>query len=186
MAEFLEPGIGLNGYRGEIDPAVHLIGTASLWGGLPLEDAAYEIRYPPKTATNSSVFFIRIGSVPIMPTGFWSITIYNTRGVLEFNPYDSYSHNSLTAKPESDGSYVIYFSAIRGVNMTNWLFTFPGWNYMVRMYQPLDEILIDKWRFPPLQAGDDIHNSAHTNRISNVFIYILTSFLSISLFAKRF
>lgn len=183
MAEFLEPGVSLNGYRGRIDPAVHLIGTAALWGGLPVEDAAYQIYYPPRTATSLSVFFIRVTTVPIKSTGFWSISVYNSKGLLELNPYDSYSHNSLTAKPEADGSFIIYFSAVKTENMTNWIFTYPGWNYMARMYEPLDVIINNEWQFPALQTAPDLNNSAQ--KAISMSVGLCLSLVSISFLFLR-
>lgn len=178
LADYIKPGTSLTAYRGQIDPTVQLIGVATLWGGIPLEYAYYQLFYPPELDLNSVGFYIRVRkSVPIKPTGFWSITVYNSNDRLEFNPYDSYSHNSLTAKPEADGSYFIYFSAVKRENMTNWIFIFPGWNYMVRIYEPEDVIINNEWSFPPLNKLDDF-NSA-TTILPNFFYLICLLILCI-------
>ena len=45
---------------------------------------------------------ITVKDVPVK--GFWSISLYNEKGYFQENKYNAYSLNSLTAKPNSDGS----------------------------------------------------------------------------------
>jgi hypothetical protein len=62
------------------------------------------------------------------------------------NEYDAYSYNSVTAKRNEDGSVTIHFGGDPGQD--NFLPIVPGWNYIVRMYRPRQEILDGTWKFP--------------------------------------
>ena len=151
LEPYFETGSRLFGFRGDHDETAHLVGIAVGFGGLPVEFAFYQIFYPSSEGLNSnSVYKITVKDVPIRSGGFWSITVYNTNGFLEYNTMDSYSLNSLTAKPEADGTYVIYFSQTKADYMTNWIWIFPGWNYAVRLYEPEEPIINNEWQFPPL------------------------------------
>ena len=72
------------------------------------------------------------------------------------------------------GSYMIYFSEKRTSNMTNWIYTYPGWNYAVRLYQPEDVILNKQWEFPPLTYLGE-HSSAH-RFLPNTFYFFFFIF----------
>ena len=76
----------------------------------------------------------------------WSVTVYDDKGMLIVNEYDAYSYNSVTAKRNEDGSVTIHFGGDPGQD--NFLPIVPGWNYIVRMYQPRKEILEGTWKFP--------------------------------------
>lgn len=146
---YLKPGTNVLGYKNEIDETAHLIGTATGWGGLPTNQATYELLYPPSN-DSSLIFQIVVTDVPIKSSGFWSITVYNASGYLQYNEYDSYNYNSLTAQPEADGSFIIYFSATQQDYMTNWIYIYDGWNYMVRLYEPELSIIDGEWTFPSM------------------------------------
>ena len=154
LSPLLEPFTQVNGYRNKIDPTIHLIGTASLWGGNPPEEAVYYIIFPPALTDLNQVYYIDIpspSSIPINSPGFWSVTVYNANGFLQYNAAASYSVNGVTAQTESDGSIRIYFSNTRGADMKNWLYIYQGWNYAIRLYLPQSAILNNEWTFPALQ-----------------------------------
>jgi hypothetical protein len=154
LANLLEPFTPLNQYRENSDPVVHLIGTAAGWGGNPPEEAVYSLIYPPDLTNLNQVYYIDIlspSSVPINKPGFWSVTVYNANGYLQYNTAASYSVNDVTAKTESDGSIRIYFSNTRADYMKNWIYIYPGWNYAIRLYLPQESILNNEWTFPALQ-----------------------------------
>jgi len=79
--------------------------------------------------------------------GFWSISIYNKDGYFEKNPYNAYSLNNLTAKPNPDGSYTLNFGT-SPEGKKNFLYVMDGWNYAVRLYRPRKAVLDGKWTFP--------------------------------------
>ena len=154
LAPFMEPYTQFNGYRGQIDETLHYIGTATGWGGNPAEEAVYYIIFPPELTNINQVYYIDIdspSSIPIGETGFWSVTVYNSAGYLQFNNASSYVVNSVTAKTESNGSIRVYLSNTRADYMKNWIYIFPGWNYCVRLYLPQTPILTNTWTFPALQ-----------------------------------
>ena len=91
------------------------------------------------------------GEVPV--DGFWSIIVYNDKGYLERNLYDTYSLNSVTAKKDANGSIRIQLGGCNG-KIANCLPTMPGWNYMVRLYRPRAEILDGSWRFPAAEPAN--------------------------------
>jgi len=89
-----------------------------------------------------------VKDVPV--DGFWSVSIYNKDGYFEKNEFDSYNINSVTAKPNDDGSYTLNFGGC-GDGRINCLYVMDGWNYAVRLYQPHEEIQKGQWHFPEPQ-----------------------------------
>lgn len=136
------------GTKDEVDPVRHLIGTAMGWGGNPEKDALYLPITPAKNDGNT-VHKLTAKDVPV--DGFWSITVYNAEGYLQPNPYNAYSLNNITAQKGADGSVVVQFGGCDG-KIPNCLPITPGWNYLVRLYRPHDEILSGTWKFPEPQA----------------------------------
>jgi hypothetical protein len=132
------------GSRHDTDPVRHLIGTASAWGGNPEKDAIYLNVMPPDDS-GKTVYRINVKDVPV--DGFWSVTVYDKDGYFRKNDDDAYALNNITAKKDADGSVTVQFGAC-GSKAANCLPTFPGWNYMVRLYRPRAEILNGKWQFP--------------------------------------
>jgi hypothetical protein len=90
----------------------------------------------------------RCEEVPVK--AFWSISLYNADGYFQKNPYDAYNLNNITAKKTADGSVTVHFGGRDG-NIPNCLPSMPGWNYLVRLYRPGDEILNGTWKFPEAQ-----------------------------------
>ena len=132
------------GAKGKVDPVHHLMGTAAGWGGNPQYDAYYEGVVPAQN--NGKVpYRLDVKNVPV--SGFWSISVYNKAGYFEKNPYGAYSFNSITAKPNKDGSFTIRFGDC-GKNKVNCLPITSGWNYLVRLYRPNKSILDGSWKFP--------------------------------------
>ncbi len=129
----------------EVAETRHLLGTAFGWGGLPEYEAFYINR---GELRQTGYFQLTVKNVPV--DGFWSISIYNKDGYFEENEFDSYSINNHTAKPNSDGSITVNFGT-RPDGKANFLYVMDGWNYVVRLYQPREEILNGKWTFPDPQ-----------------------------------
>ena len=133
------------GKKEEVTETRHLLGTAFGWGGLPVYEAFYINRGEPRKAGE---FQLTVKDIPV--DGFWSISIYNKDGYFEENEFDSYSINNLTAKPNKVGSVTLNFGTSPD-GKDNFLYVMDGWNYVVRLYQPLDEVLDGKWTFPEPQ-----------------------------------
>jgi len=135
------------GTKGHVDPVRHLIATAAGWGGNPDKDATY-LGVTPAQNDGTTVYKLTVGNVPV--DGFWSISVYNSEGFFEKNPYDAYSLNNLTAKKDPGGATTVQFGGCDG-QVPNCLPTVKGWNYTVRLYRPRAEILDGKWKFPEAQ-----------------------------------
>lgn len=135
------------GDKTQLNPLYHLLGTAYGWGGNPKEAAAYENVVPEKN-DGETPYVLRITEkVPV--DGFASVTVYNKDGFMEKNDLDAYSINNVTAKKDQDGSVTIHFGG--DPSQPNYLPITPGWNYIVRMYQPKKEITDGTWKFPAAQ-----------------------------------
>ena len=135
------------GAKGEVDPVAHLIGTAIGWGGNPKSAAVYLGVYP-KNNDGKTEQKLTVKDVPV--DGFWSISLYNAKGYFEKNDFGAYSLNSLTAKPNPDGSFTVQFGECEK-QTPNCLPITSGWNYTVRMYRPRSEIVDGTWKFPEAQ-----------------------------------
>jgi hypothetical protein len=137
------------GARDEVDPVLHLIGSAVGWGGNPRSAALY-IGASPKENDGITVHKLTVKNVPV--DGFWSVSVYNAEGYFEKNPLDAYSLNSLTARPNPDGSFTIQSGGYRE-GMQNCLPIMLVWNYTVRLFRPRREILDGRWTFPEPLPG---------------------------------
>ena len=135
------------GTKEQVDPVRHLIGTALGWGGNPDRDASY-LNITPTRNDGLTVYKLNVGSVPV--DAFWSVSVYNSEGYFEKNPYNAYTLNNLTAKKSDDGSIAIQFGGCDG-KIPNCLPVVKGWNYTVRLYRPRVEILNGTWIFPEPQ-----------------------------------
>ena len=134
---------GLFGDKEKLNPIDHLLGTAFGWGGSPKEAAMY-VNVVPSENDGIKPYILTAKDVPV--DGFWSVTIYNTKGFMEKNGLDAYSFNNVTAKPNDDGSITIHFGG--DSSQVNYLPITEGWNYIVRLYQPHKEIIDGSWTFP--------------------------------------
>jgi hypothetical protein len=131
------------GRKDEVDPVSHLIGTAVGWGGNPRTAAIYTGTNP-KENDGKTAYQLTFKDVPV--DAFWSISVYNNAGFFEKNEKNAYTFNSVTAKPNADGSITIHFGGDE--KAINYLPIMPGWNYTVRMYRPQKKILDGAWKFP--------------------------------------
>ena len=134
----------------QVDPVRHLIGSAMLWGGNPEKDALY-LPVTPARNDGDTIYRLTIKDVPV--DGFWSLTVYNSEGYLQPNPYQAYALNSLTAQKSPDGVINIQFGGCDG-KTPNCLPITQGWNYTVRLFRPRAEILNGTWKFPEAEPVD--------------------------------
>lgn len=136
------PGV-MFGSKAEVDPVAHLIGTAVAWAGSPPKEAMYDLHYP-KDNDGKTPHVLTVRDVPA--DAFWSVSVYNAKGYFEKNDLGVYSLNSLTAKPNADGSFTLRFGG--DPKADNHLPIVPGWNYTVRLFRPRKEALDGTWKFP--------------------------------------
>ena len=141
-------GLGLEGLQGmfgskeEVDPVIHLIGTAFGWGGQPSYEAFYETVDP---ELPPGEYQITLKDVPC--DAFWSVTVYNKDGVIEENDRGFYNINSVNAERNADGSVTVHFGGCED-SRANCFPIFEGWNYLVRYYRPHKEVIEGKWVSP--------------------------------------
>lgn len=138
------------GSEDKVRPIDHLIATAAGWGGMP-PAAAYYTMGSVDANDGKTPHEVTVKDVPV--DAFWSNTVYNADGYLEANDLGINNYNNFKATPNEDGSYTIHFGACDDGRL-NCSLTTPGWNYVVRLYQPREEIVDGSWTFPdpvPLQ-----------------------------------
>ena len=135
------------GAAGDVDPVHHLIGSSAAWGGLPEREAIY-LNVEPRLPVGR--YRLTIGEVPV--DGFWSISVYDADGYFEKNDAGTCSM-AVTAEPNPDGSITVHFGGC-GDERPNCLPVMDGWNYIVRLYRPRQEILDGTWSFPSVEVAD--------------------------------
>ena len=129
------------GKKEEVGEVRHLLGTAFGWGGLP-ESEAYYLNVEPNLPVGA--YQLTVKDVPV--DAFWSISLYNRIGYFQRNEHNAYSVNNITGKRNKDGSFTVHFGG--DPKALNYLPIMEGWNYIVRLYQPRNEILDGTWTFP--------------------------------------
>jgi hypothetical protein len=144
LAETLPDTKRTFGARGRVDPVRHLIGTAFAFGGNPEKEALY-LNVTPSRNDGATVHRLAVKDVPV--DAFWSISVYNADGHFQRNPFNAYTLNNTTARKEGDGSVTVQFGGCDGT-LPNCLPIVKGWNYMVRLYRPREEVLDGRWTFP--------------------------------------
>lgn len=130
--------------KNAVDPVRRIATAASAWGLNPDRDAVYLSVFPEKD-DGRTPYRLTVGEVPV--DAFWSVTVYNKEGYFEPNDLNAYSINSITGTKDSSGAITIHFGDC-GTDTPNCLPVTEGWNYMVRLYRPRQEILDGKWSFP--------------------------------------
>jgi hypothetical protein len=135
------------GKKEELDPVYWMLGAALGWGGLPADAATYVNAVPEKN-DGKTAYTLTAKDVPV--DAFWSVTLYDDKGLMPVNEYNAYSFNNVTAKKNNDGSITIHFGG--DPKQPNFLPIVPGWNYIVRLYRPKKEILDGSWKFPKPEA----------------------------------
>ena len=132
---------GMYGSETETDPIAHTLGVAGAPLGLPEYGAIYEgdmVQFN----DGSLEYVLTFKDVPV--NEFWSITVYTEEGF--FFDVESQSINSYQAIPNEDFSYTIHFS--NDSSKKNCLNIGEHWMYVVRMYEPKQEIIDGIWSFP--------------------------------------
>lgn len=137
------------GSKEEVDPVQRLLGAASAWGANPPRDALY-LNFTPQQNDGETIYRLQVpAGVPV--DGFWSVSVYGADGYYAKNSLDRYTLNNLTAQKNADGSVTIQFGGCSDF-AANFIPTVAGWNYMVRLYRPRQEVLNGCWTFPDATA----------------------------------
>ncbi|WP_217352075.1 MULTISPECIES: DUF1214 domain-containing protein [unclassified Ruegeria] len=134
------------GTRDNVHPIRHMLGTIAGWGGLPETEAFYPAFFP---GLPVGAYKIEVPhDVPV--DAFWSVSMYNADGFYEPNTLGAYSTNSVTGAQNADGSMTIHLGDCHD-GRVNCLPITEGWNYVVRLYRPRQEVLDGSWTFPAAQ-----------------------------------
>jgi hypothetical protein len=127
-----------------VDPVRRIAAAASGWGLNPDKDAVYLNVFPEKN-DGKTPYRLVVKDVPV--DAFWSVTAYTADGYFNPNDLNAYSTNSVTGKKGEDGAVTVQFGDCTK-QTPNCLPVTKGWNYMVRLYRPRQEILDGSWSFP--------------------------------------
>jgi hypothetical protein len=130
--------------RAAVDPVRRIAAAASGWGLNPDRDAIYLNVFPEKN-DGTTAYRLAVKDVPV--DAFWSVTVYTADGFFRPNDLNAYSINSVTGKTGPGGAIAIQFGDCSR-ETPNCLPVTKGWNYMVRLYRPRQEILSGTWSFP--------------------------------------
>lgn len=142
---------GLPGYSrsfgsaDRVDPVHHLIGTASGWGGLPDEEAAYFSVFP---TVAPGRYCITLRDVPA--DAFYSVSVYNADGYFEPGPSGRTNVNSVFGARNADGSMTVWLGDYDD-GRPNVLQTPVGWNLLIRLYRPRAGD-IQRWTPPAVET----------------------------------
>jgi hypothetical protein len=131
------------GRKSEVEPLQHLLGALGGWGGQPPSMAIYESRVVEKN-DGDTPYVLTVKDVPV--DAFWSVTVYNSEGFLEANDTGRSNYNNFSAEPNADGSFTIHFGG--DPTKINYLPVPDNWTWVVRLYQPQEEIIDGSWTFP--------------------------------------
>jgi hypothetical protein len=127
-----------------VDQVRRIAAAASAWGLNPDRDAVYLNVFPARN-DGKTPYRLAVRDVPV--DAFWSVTVYTAEGFFNANPLHAYSINSVTGTKGADGTITIQFGECSRTT-PNCLPVSKGWNYMVRLYRPRQEILNGTWSFP--------------------------------------
>jgi hypothetical protein len=130
--------------KDSVEPVRRIAAAASGWGLNPDKDAVYLNVFPEKN-DGKTPYLLTVKDVPV--DAFWSVTAYTADGYFNPNDLNAYSINSLTGKKRENGVITIQFGDCTKAT-PNCLPVTNGWNYMVRLYRPRQEILDGSWSFP--------------------------------------
>jgi hypothetical protein len=143
LGKFTPTTEGRFGDVDDTEPINHLLGAAIGWGGNPPAAAVYKPGFPEEN-DGAAPHVVTVKDVPV--DGFWSISIYNAEGFFVENEHKAYVINDRNARRNADGSITIHFGG--DPKQANYLPIMEGWQYLVRLYQPRQEVIDGSWTFP--------------------------------------
>ena len=149
LARFVPDSSLTFGLKEKVNHVRYFLGAAYGWGGLP-EDQAYYLNVEPGLPVG--IYKIDVpAEVPV--DEYWSISLYNADGFYEKNTMDAYNVNSVMGERNDDGSMTVHFGGCDD-GRANCLPIMEGWNYVVRLYRPLPEVLDGSWEFPAVETAE--------------------------------
>ncbi|MFK8020443.1 MAG: DUF1254 domain-containing protein [Pseudomonadales bacterium] len=133
------------GSKNEVDPIKQLLLSAYGFGTLP-ESESLLITVQPDLPSDSA-YVLNVKDVPV--DGFWSLAMYDKDGYFKRNDTGIYGYSNQSATKNKDGSISLHLggdpSSINHIPLSE------GWNYVVRLYRPREELLNGDWVFPEVR-----------------------------------
>ncbi|MEX0274830.1 MAG: DUF1214 domain-containing protein [Flavobacteriaceae bacterium] len=134
---------GMMGKRGHVNGKTRHIAAAAAWGLLPEKEATY-LNYKPNSVEKSNCYTATY-KIP-GNTGFWSITVYGDDGYIKT---ENCLLNNSNVELNEDGTFTVHFGAadVCG-DVPNRLDAPEGWNFLMRVYLPGEEVLKGEYTLP--------------------------------------
>ncbi|MDQ2052680.1 DUF1214 domain-containing protein [Natronolimnohabitans sp. A-GB9] len=142
---------GAYGDVGQVDPVKFFIGSASRWTGVPQPSEDFFVQRISAQNDGETPHELTVDE-DIPADRFWSVSVYNSEGYFAENEYDAYTVNDVTAERNGDASITIHFGG--DPDQSNFLYTPEEWIYIVRLYQPREEILDGNYQFPEAEQAE--------------------------------
>ncbi|MCB0810503.1 MAG: DUF1254 domain-containing protein [Flavobacteriales bacterium] len=139
---------GMMGKRGHVNEGTRHIAAAGGWGLLPDEEATYLLFQD--SSVKAGVSYSGTFEVP-ENKGFWSITVYGGDGYIKND--SSYLSGSNVVLNE-DGTFTVCFGD-EGTwdDSPNRILAPEGWNFLLRVYRPGDQVLNGTYELPELRPN---------------------------------
>ncbi|MFV0447449.1 MAG: DUF1254 domain-containing protein [Vibrio sp.] len=123
----------MQGAHGQVDPRMHMYGTAIGWGMLPDAEAQYFSYYSKgKVMDPQNCSQATYQAPEVTGKGFYSLTVYNNDGYIAF---DRAVLNKNNIKYNSDGSFTVSYGNCPK-DAPNAMPVAEGWDVMMRIYKP--------------------------------------------------
>ncbi|SFS83690.1 Protein of unknown function [Zhouia amylolytica] len=140
---------GMMGKRGAVNEKTRHIAAAAAWGLLPEEAATY-LNYKPKEISASDCYTATY-KVPVNK-GFWSITVYGDDGYIKT---ENCLLNNSNVQLNGDGTFTVHYGSkdVCG-EVPNRLDAPEGWNFLLRVYLPGEEVLSGDYLVPEVEKSN--------------------------------
>ena len=137
---------GMMGKRGQVNEETRHIAAAAAWGLLPEEAATY-LNYKPDSADPKNCYTATY-KIP-ENKGFWSITVYGNDGYIKT---ENCLLNNSNVDLNEDGTFTVHFGSTETCgDAANRLDAPEGWNFLMRVYLPGEEVLKGDYVLPGVE-----------------------------------
>ncbi len=135
-----------SGKRGEVNDETRKLAVAGAWGLFPNKEATY-INYDGGNLSEDKCY-VATYRVP-ENNAFWSITVYGRDGKMQ---NENCILNETNVVKNADGTFTVHFgSETNCPNATNRLDITDGWNFLMRVYRPGQEVLSGEYKLPDVK-----------------------------------
>jgi len=128
-----------------VNVEAHRAITAGGYLAAPAKDAMY---FTSAGNGSNECTAVTYNALTVVGEGFWSITMYNADGYI-FDEKASVNNKSVVYN--KDGTFTMHYGNNCPDDAVNVLDTMDGWNIMMRIYRPTDDILKDGFKLPEIK-----------------------------------